>query len=71
MFLKFTLLIGVVYVIAVSQKKAWSGDRKLKLVFFTILLIGFLYGSAYILEIQVPSVANGLTTLVKGIRGIE
>ncbi|MBM7838765.1 hypothetical protein JOC54_002024 [Alkalihalobacillus xiaoxiensis] len=71
MVLKFGLLIGTVIIIALSQKKNWCGDRKLSFVFFTMLTIGFLYGSAYILEIQIPSVANGLTKLIKNIRGIS
>lgn len=71
MVLKFGLLIGTVIIIALSQKKNWRGDRKLSFVFFTMLTIGFLYGSAYILEIQIPSVANGLTKLIKNIRGIS
>lgn len=65
MVLEFALLVGAVVTIAISQKKNWRGDRKLSFVFFTMLTIGFLYGSAYILEIQIPSVANGLTSLIK------
>ncbi|MFS0788031.1 hypothetical protein ABC345_16840 [Shouchella sp. 1P09AA] len=65
------VLLGIAYLIYLSQKKKLKGDRKMSILFFTILGIGLIYGSAYLLQIEIPSFANGLTRLVKAIQGIQ
>ncbi|KQL56603.1 MULTISPECIES: hypothetical protein [Bacillaceae] len=65
------LLASAAFLIYISQRKKLTGDRKMSIFFFTILGIGLFYGSTYILQIDIPSFANKMTSIVKSLQGIK
>lgn len=65
------LLIGVASLIYVSQKSKLSGDKKMTILFFTILSASLFYGTSYILDLEIPSIANTMTAIVKSLQGVE
>lgn len=65
------LLAGVAFLIYISQSKKLKGDKKMSILFFTILSIGLFYGTTYILQIEIPSLAIKMTSIVKSLQGMK
>ncbi|WP_156321042.1 hypothetical protein [Bacillus sp. JCM 19041] len=71
MFIKLVAVLIGAFVIAWSQRKSLKADRKLQIVYYGLLILATVYGTAYALELNIPSLANGLTSIVKAIQGVQ
>lgn len=71
MFIKLIAVLLGAFMIAWSQKKSLKADRKLQIVFYALLGLATVYGTAYALELNIPSLANGLTAIMKAIQGVQ
>lgn len=65
MVLSFVCVLLSAFVITWVNWRDLKGNRKLQVVFYTILTIATTYGALYAFGLDVPSIARGLTSLVK------
>lgn len=65
MTLSFLCTLLSAFVITWVNWRDLKGNRKLQVVFYTILAIATTYGALYTIGLEIPSIARGLTSLVK------
>ncbi|GIN13705.1 hypothetical protein J26TS2_35720 [Shouchella clausii] len=67
MVLSFLCVLLGAFVITWINWRDLKGNRKLQVVFYTVLAIATTYGALYALRLEVPSIARWLTSLVKSV----